>query len=352
METCAGKTHRWALSFLLFLPLTSCGLSSTWYRDWGFASADELNRPESLPKLKRVLVETKNCLELGEVAAALEKMDDQTLQPLKGDLAKPFEMCCYMWPGAIGRHRTFPAAESIARLYKRLDPDTGVRLALQAVTHAEWLRRVSGADTLKILAQPTPEVISALEAQLATEEQGSIQRERIQSALNYLRSIRPKQEPTQVAAGVAQPQPAQPAPYKNKPAAEPQIVAMFDIQDRSRLFSAAVLDQLCDYLMNRLTASANFRFIPRAQLRTRILQEKTESYKSCYEQSCQIELGRALAAQKSLATQILKVGDKCAFNLTLYDLKAETTERAASVRADCNENAIMDSLDGLLEQLK
>ena len=58
-------------------------------------------------------------------------------------------------------------------------------------------------------------------------------------------------------------------------------------------------------------------------------EQKKETYKSCYDQSCQIEMGRELAAEKTLATWVLKVGETCQVTATLYDLKKGTTELAA-----------------------
>jgi hypothetical protein len=43
-------------------------------------------------------------------------------------------------------------------------------------------------------------------------------------------------------------------------------------------------------------------------MRDRIASDKAESYRACVDQSCQIELGKAMAAQKSLATKLIRVG--------------------------------------------
>ena len=41
----------------------------------------------------------------------------------------------------------------------------------------------------------------------------------------------------------------------------------------------------------------------------------------------------------------VQIGSNCAISSTLYDLKSETTEKAASVRTECSENALMDGMD-------
>jgi hypothetical protein len=122
------------------------------------------------------------------------------------------------------------------------------------------------------------------------------------------------------------------------------IVALFDVQDASEKFNAKTLEQLTEYLSAKLTEVAGYKVIPRDQIRARLKEEQSESYKQCYDQSCQIELGRSLAAQKTLSTKLLQVGRKCAISSILYDLKTETTEKAASVDTDCSDDALMGGM--------
>ena len=92
--------------------------------------------------------------------------------------------------------------------------------------------------------------------------------------------------------------------------------------------------------------------VPRGQLRSRLAAEKVKSYRKCMDQRCQIELGKAMAAQKSLATKLLKVGKQCALTALLYDLKTEATDRAASVRTGCTEDALLAGVEKVARQLK
>jgi hypothetical protein len=129
------------------------------------------------------------------------------------------------------------------------------------------------------------------------------------------------------------------------------VVAVFDVQDPGKALSAGTLDQLTDYLANKVAETGAWRVIPRDQLRQRLMTEKTSSFKECFDQSCQIDLGKAVAAQKSLATKVLRVEATCAVTTTLFDLKTETTERAATVRAGCSAATLMDALDKIAAQL-
>jgi len=85
-------------------------------------------------------------------------------------------------------------------------------------------------------------------------------------------------------------------------------------------------------------------------LRARLFEEKKGTYRECYEETCQIELGKALAAQKSLSTKILKVGKRCAISSILFDFKTETAEQSALVRTDCDEDSLFDCMDRVARQ--
>lgn len=68
---------------------------------------------------------------------------------------------------------------------------------------------------------------------------------------------------------------------------------------------------------------------------------KAESYKSCYDDSCQIELGKALAATHILRTKITRFGSRCVLNGELIDLRKEVAVAAASSRGDCGAEGFL-----------
>ena len=55
-----------------------------------------------------------------------------------------------------------------------------------------------------------------------------------------------------------------------------------------------------------------------------LLEQSKESFKKCYDEKCQIELGRQLPANKMVTTNIKKIGGKCRVAGSLYDLKKQT----------------------------
>jgi hypothetical protein len=160
----------------------------------------------------------------------------------------------------------------------------------------------------------------------------------------------PVAHPTPAPAPVPGPPLPAPPPGPIKRVKKGTIIAVFDVEDAAGRLKDKDLGQLTEYLATKLT-EAGFRVVPRNQLRARLVEEKKEGFKKCYDETCQLELGKAVAAQKSLATKLLQVGESCAVSATLYDLKTETTERAASARTNCSVNALMDGMEKIAGQL-
>jgi formylglycine-generating enzyme required for sulfatase activity len=134
------------------------------------------------------------------------------------------------------------------------------------------------------------------------------------------------------------------APGSAQEAPPGPVVAVFDIQTKRIAFQKDVLEGMTDYL-GSLLAKHGYQVVPRSQLRERLTTAKTASYKECYEESCQIEIGKELAADKSLATQILKLGGQCKVTVALYDLKKATSERAGTRSGTCGEEDVVRSLE-------
>lgn len=123
------------------------------------------------------------------------------------------------------------------------------------------------------------------------------------------------------------------------------IVAVFEIQATSvPSIKPATLQAMTDFLNAKLVASGRLRAVPRAQIKQRLSELKVESYKACYDQACQIELGRELAANKSLSTKVHRAGQRCALTLELYDLANATTEAAHTELVACGEGQLYEAL--------
>jgi hypothetical protein len=147
-------------------------------------------------------------------------------------------------------------------------------------------------------------------------------------------------------APVAKPRVAKPDAAKAR-----AIVAVFDVQT-SRLKLAADLRQsLADQAATALAATALYRVVPRSQLRARLRKEKRASYRLCVDSACQVAIGRELAAQKSLALTIAKIGSRCQVSVVLYDLKSAASEKAANASGACTEDGYLAALKQVIAKL-
>jgi len=129
------------------------------------------------------------------------------------------------------------------------------------------------------------------------------------------------------------------------------IVAVYDIHNLGTPLSPNVVKRLGDYLAGRLAMCPRFAVAPRDQLREQLAGQRTESRRDCYDQSCQIEFGKLLSADKSLATSLIKLGRVCVVTSSLYDVRTETTDGAADEEGLCTEDGIRQSLKTVISML-
>jgi hypothetical protein len=129
------------------------------------------------------------------------------------------------------------------------------------------------------------------------------------------------------------------------------VVAVFDVEANGVPLPAEALGRLGAYVASRLAASGVYAVVPREQIKAQLEARRAESYKACYEQSCQIEIGKEVAAQKSLATSLLKLGSSCVATMTLFDLRTAATEKATTAEGGCTEDAMVGSLKAALAEL-
>ena len=131
------------------------------------------------------------------------------------------------------------------------------------------------------------------------------------------------------------------------------IVAVFNVEVKGvKSVDDGAADRFADFVTARLASSGQFQVVPRSQVKARLFQDKSESYKECFEQSCQVELGRELAAEKTVSIQVLGMADTCTVNLVLYDLDRSTTEAASSDDGTCTERGVVDTLKSAVARLE
>jgi len=144
-----------------------------------------------------------------------------------------------------------------------------------------------------------------------------------------------------LCAGLARGQATAPAP----------VTAVFRIENRGSELKGDEVDALTDYLATKLGEQGRFQIIPREEIHRRLVEQKRESFKSCYDKQCQVEVGRELAAQFSVSASISKVGSKCLITAAMYDLKKAATWRTGTAKAACNADALLVAVEEIAAKL-
>lgn len=162
-------------------------------------------------------------------------------------------------------------------------------------------------------------------------------------ALFWEKMIAEREKQRAVQAPAAEPEPA---------IERPVVVALFDVDGTKAEFDDHTLEALTEYFAMRLAASRTMSLVPRGEVRTLLEDQKADSYRACYDESCRIELGKELAAEKSISPKILRTGEHCVIGAVLYDLKNEIAEHAASSRTACGEEALLDAVDRVVAELQ
>jgi hypothetical protein len=132
----------------------------------------------------------------------------------------------------------------------------------------------------------------------------------------------------------------------------PPVVAVFEIENRGSPLSYDELIALTDYLGTKLGERGRFQIIPRQEIKKRLVQQKQDSFKACYDQSCQIEVGRELAAQFTVSASISKVGRTCIVTSALFDLRKAATTTTASAKGPCTADDLLAAMDKIAAKLE
>ncbi len=133
------------------------------------------------------------------------------------------------------------------------------------------------------------------------------------------------------------------------------MVAVFALQRQDAASDngpkKGALEPLSGYMGARLVASGRYLVVPTEELKRVLAAQKAASYKDCYAESCQIEVGKELAASKTLAGSVTRVGSRCIVTIRLYDLLSAAQEKAGIAKGGCEEDDVLDSLDNALARL-
>ncbi len=78
------------------------------------------------------------------------------------------------------------------------------------------------------------------------------------------------------------------------------IVAVFDIQTKYIKLPKGKRDMLTDLMASELAQGGIYRVMPPGDVKRVLLEQSRESYKECFDEKCQIELGRYGEARQHL----------------------------------------------------
>lgn len=130
---------------------------------------------------------------------------------------------------------------------------------------------------------------------------------------------------------------------------EAPLVAVFALD--APMLKAKDRAALTDVLAALLTSLGGFRVVPNEAIKKELARSKLASYRACVDESCQIELGKALAAEKVLRTRVIRQEDRCLTTSTLYDLRTEASDRAAVAKSACTPAELTRALTELAQDL-
>lgn len=129
-------------------------------------------------------------------------------------------------------------------------------------------------------------------------------------------------------------------------------VAIMRIEDKTKSINSSIIDSAEEFIRGELIAS-NIYFVISAERQNNEIMKtmKKESYKKCYERSCQIPLGKALSADTIIQGVITKFGKEYTLRLEMIDLAKEATILGATADFSSTndfKNAVLSALQQLI----
>ena len=136
------------------------------------------------------------------------------------------------------------------------------------------------------------------------------------------------------------------------------IVAVMPMEDETGTYSEEILRRATSYLRSSVASAEGVLVVEESRQNSKLEQiiddKKRESYRECYDDDCQIPLGKALAADTILRASINRL-DQCVLSLTLVDLAKEAKVDGAKVSLDCrseeSQSGLREAIDGGVSEL-
>lgn len=129
------------------------------------------------------------------------------------------------------------------------------------------------------------------------------------------------------------------------------VIAVFDLEDQTKKLKKSDVRELTAYLSGRIASAGTYKIVPEGALRQALGAAKAKSYAACVDTACQIEIGREVAAEKTLHTRIVALGTQCAVTGTVFDLRTAASDGAATEKSACRVDALVTALEKVADQL-
>jgi len=131
----------------------------------------------------------------------------------------------------------------------------------------------------------------------------------------------------------------------------PPRVAVFELELRNLNLKTSMARLLRDYLSDRLAATGKYHVVPGAKTRAALTREQARSRKASFDRKRQIRVGKALAADMSLSTRVMRIGQNCTVTSTLYNLETQLAETGASESGPCDEESLQWAIERVVYEL-
>jgi hypothetical protein len=139
-------------------------------------------------------------------------------------------------------------------------------------------------------------------------------------------------------------------------AQEPVKLAVMTLEDRSGELDLKLVDDLTDYLRTQIARRGTFIVIDKsrqaAALKKIITGAKKESYKQCYDENCQIPLGKALSADTVLRVKLTRIGSTFHLSAEMVDLAKEAVDPGAAASVEIAASPKKGLADRLLAGIR
>ena len=159
--------------------------------------------------------------------------------------------------------------------------------------------------------------------------------------------------PPPPAAPAVQPQSVTPAAsaiesdaqaYPTQCPAEGQRISVAIYPIKPAGADASLAQAMTALLSSQLTPSPKLKVIEEAMLKAVMERQAMNISDACDDTSCQVEVGKLVQAQKMIAGDLVKFGNKFVLSLKLIDIQTGTTEFSTEDKCSCTE----DQLDQLV----